>query len=318
MKGNESKQNSKPDNSVEYVGKFSEYLKKAASGKVLYLIKELLSHIHQVCVECESDRIRCMLRPICGKSRPYLSIRLELGYSVDELPQFCLKQHLNYFSNFLKGKIKSPLYKDVKITVNQLLLLLDEIKPLSLFIPPMDQVEELFKIILNVVKNILPEAEIYAGPTHSYIHVFNSLIHINMKSGIVNLNPTDEPITSEEELKKLIDVYSRIYDLKVEIIEEMYGFWYLDFFIKKLESGKPLEKEEMEILKFYRQKLELKSDYTTYTIIENEVHCIIDIPTPGKTTVNRMLTAGMVNYFFKIISDSRKILKEKFETPIQQ
>ncbi|MEM2109445.1 MAG: hypothetical protein QW327_03050 [Candidatus Odinarchaeota archaeon] len=318
MKGNESKENNKPDNSLEYIGKFSEYLKKAESGKVLYLLKELLSHINQVCIECESDRIRCMLRPICGKSRPYLSIRLELGYATEVLPQFCLKQHLNYFSNFLKNKIKGPLYKDVKITVNQFLLLLDGIKPLSLFIPPMDQVEELFKIILRVVKNILPEAEIYPGHIHSYIHVFNSLIHINMKSGIVNLNPTDEPITSEEELKKLIDVYSRIYDLKVEIIEEMYGFWYLDFFIKKLESGKPLEKEEMEILNFYRQKLESRSDYTTYTIIENELHCIIDIPTPGKTTVNRMLNPGVVNYFFKIIADSRKILKEKFETPIRQ
>ncbi|WEU39931.1 MAG: hypothetical protein OdinLCB4_005535 [Candidatus Odinarchaeum yellowstonii] len=310
----ENKQLKKDEKEVEfqYISKFSEYLKKGASSRVLYLLKELLTHINVVCLECESDKMRCMLRPMCGKSRPYLSIRLELGYRIEELPQFCLQQHLNYFSNFLRGKIKGNVFKDVKITIGQLLTLLDEIKPLSIYIPPIDQREEIFKIILNMVKTIIPEAETYIGGSHGYISVFNSLIHIDMKNGMVNLNPSDEPVSSPDELKKLVEIYSKIYNIKVEVIEEAYGFWYLDFLIKKLEPGKSLEKEVIDMLRTTREKLEELSNYATFSIIEDELHCIVDVPAPGKSDLIRMLTPGLINNFFKIISSSLKILREKF------
>ncbi len=311
MQENITVQDNKSKEDLQYISKFSEYLKRGATSKVLYLVKELLTHITQVCVECESDRIRCMLRPMCGKSRPYLSIRLELGYRIEELPQFCLQQHLNYFRNFLKGKVKGSVFKDVKITISQLLMLLDDIKPLSIYIPPIDQSEEIFKIILNIVKKIIPEAEIYHGNIHSYISVFGSLIHIDLKSGMVNLNPSDEPLTSPDELKTLVEIYSKIYNIKVEIIEEMYGFWYLDFFVKKLEPGKALEKEEMDTLRVFRKKLEEYSNYATFSIIEDELHCIVDIPTPGKNDVSRMLTPGVIHAFFKIIADYTRISKEE-------
>ncbi len=313
LQDNNLAQNSKNEVNPHYISKFAEYLKKGATSKIIYLLKELLTHIKAVCLECESDRIRCILKPMCGKSRPYLSIRLELGYRIEELPQFCLKQHLNYFSNFLKGKVKGRVFKDVKITISQLLMVLDEIKPLSIYIPPLDQNEEIFKIILNIVKTIIPEAEIYPGNEHSYISVFGTLIHINLKSGMVNLNPSDEPITSPDELKKLIEIYSKIYNIKVDIIEEIYGFWYLDFFIKKIESEKSLEKKEMDMLRAARRKLEAHSNYATFSIIEDELHCIVDIPAPGKNDVIKMLDPELINTFFKIIKDYLGILKKSVE-----
>lgn len=302
------------DKDFEYSDKLSKYLfQKGGKEKVLSLLNELLTHINEVCEECERDRIRCALKPLCGKSRPFLTTRLEIGYVIEELPQFCLKQHLNYIKNFLKGKIKASVYKDVKMTISQFITIMNEIKPIPLFIPPGDQPEELIKVLFKAVKEIIPNATIFQGSPISYIYAYETLLGVDVDSRIVNLNPADDPVTSEEELKMLIKALCHIYNIQVDLIEEMYGFWYIDFYVKNLGSQRALIKQELELLRISRGKLEELSDYVTYTIREKEIHCLVDIASPGRNPKGKLLTTELIKNFFKIISEVKNKLQSVTE-----
>ncbi|MHA1409053.1 MAG: hypothetical protein ACTSQY_01810 [Candidatus Odinarchaeia archaeon] len=290
----------------KYSDLLSKYLiREGGRERVLALLQELLLHMNEVCETCQQDRIRCALKPLCGPSRPFLITRIELGFKSEELPQFCLKQYLNYIKNFLTGKIKYVELKDIKLTLGQFFSLLQEIRPIPVYIPPRDQPDELIKVLFDTVKKTLDNVLVFKGKDHSYLWMLNTLIHIDMTSRIITINPTDDPITSEEELKQAIITLSTIYDIPVEIIEEMYGFWYINFFIKKIKTKRILTKEELETLRISREKLEQHTDYAVYNIREQKIHALVDIASPGRNPKGKRLTMGTLRKIFDIIKETR-------------
>jgi hypothetical protein len=204
--------------------------------------------------------------------------------------------------------------KDAKLTLGQFFSILSEIKSVPAYIPPRDQPEELIKVLFETLKKVLTKAQIFEGKSHSYIHYDNILIHVNMDSRIITINPTDNPITSEEELKQTINTLASIYNIPIEIIEEMYGFWYIKFSVKELKTERQLNKEELEILRVSREKLEQFSDYAIYNIRKKEIDALVDIASPGKNPRGKRLTVGLIRKFFEIIDDTKNKLKTVKET----
>ena len=67
---------------------------------MMQLNKLLFKELREYCLECEDDRMICVLSPQCPK-RILLKVRIEANAGFEDLPQFCYSQAVNNIRRYL-------------------------------------------------------------------------------------------------------------------------------------------------------------------------------------------------------------------------
>ncbi|MFX1486047.1 MAG: hypothetical protein ACFFBS_02895 [Promethearchaeota archaeon] len=309
----------------DFIEKYGEKLVGFISSednreRVLSLVEELLSHICEVCVECESDRIKCAFKPICGSSRPFLNVMIDLGMSLDDLPQYCLQQRTSLIKRYLHGKIKYLSLRDAKMPLKLFLEIIPKARSLPLFVPknPKELVEVLkdeFKRNFQEMTITPDEGDDENSPNISekmmFVSVDGKLLYLDLENGIATINPLNDPVDSEGKLRLLIRHLAKISNLDVDIIEEMYGFWYLSFLIK--DKCTSLPKETVNSLKHYMTSLEPYSDYVTYRLDGTKLYLLVDVKPPGKSPLGKGIKTGTLNKIFELVQEAFQTLEKDSE-----
>ncbi|MFX1598874.1 MAG: hypothetical protein ACFFC5_07395 [Promethearchaeota archaeon] len=307
----------------DFIEKYGEKLAGFISSeenreRVLSLVEELLSHICEVCVECESDRIKCAFKPICGATRPFLNVMIDLGMSLNDLPQYCLQQRTNLIKRYLHGKIKYLSIKDAKIPLKLLLEIIPKARSLPLFVPKnpkelVDVLKDEFKRNFEEVTITPDEGDEKYSPNVSEKMMFASvdgkILYLNLENGTATINPLSDPIDSEPKLKLLIRHLAKVSNLDVDIIEEMYGFWYLSFLLKDKCTG--LAKEMIDSLKYYITTLEPYSDYVTYRLDGTKLYLLVDVKPPGKSPLGKAIKIRTLNKIFELVQEAFQTLEKE-------
>ena len=282
------------------------------SNSIEYIAREFLTLMKQKCEKCMRYRTECALNPHC-KDRRYINILVDLNVKPDELPSFCYLQHVRSVKNFLKEKPNLFDPVDAKIYLKDFLKIIGVKKALS---KNVERISSNLDVILGKLAKRHFHSD-YIESRNYYVFSFNESINlIDFDREIVTINLKYESPSSEEELHSFIIHYQKMFDLEVEIIEEIWGWWNLKItfanlnllkenlenFEEKLEkeikdgnaSLKAMKKKfknlkqlkqkiknfDKEIITSVIEKLEGLCDKVQYHEDENELVYLIDIKTP--------------------------------------
>lgn len=237
-----------------------------------FMSSEFLDMMRQKCEKCNKSRIECTFNPFCAE-RKLLSIQIVVGVDKKDLPDFCYSLHVENIAKYLTNKTYSIEPVDVKLFLPKFL----EILEIKINLDP-DSYEEICSEIVKKVSKY--KGTIYSSYRNEdtityFMFIADGVIyHIDFRRGIVTINLLNKVVTTEQELSDIIKLYSQHYNIKVEIIEEMEGWWYLKAFIpfKKLKN--------VNLLKDYKDKFQEFSDYVYYSVEGTIINYIIDVKTP--------------------------------------
>lgn len=100
-----------------------EYFSSADSETIDFTVKILVDAMEKICEECQRDRIRCSLDPMC-QERKYLMLLIEAGVPEEEYPQFCYsKKGEEIYRYFFKKTLIVPV-RDAVYPIHKLILYL--------------------------------------------------------------------------------------------------------------------------------------------------------------------------------------------------
>ncbi|NHI92713.1 MAG: hypothetical protein EAX96_09460 [Candidatus Lokiarchaeota archaeon] len=234
----------------KYSKQLSGYFEKNKdSNSMDYIAKEFLNLMKQKCEKCLRYRTECALNPHC-KDRRYVNILIDMEVKPDDLPSFCYLQHKRSIENILKGKpnLFDPI--DAKLYLIDFLQIVGVKKTLSgnmnRICSNLDQL--LPKLAPNFDSKLLEDKKLFIFTLN------DSLNLVDFNSEIVTINLKFEYPKSEEELKAFILLYQKMYHLDIEIIEEMWGWWYLKVIFPDLNELK-------ERIENFEQKIGFDSTY---------------------------------------------------------
>lgn len=278
-----------------------EYIKNVKNiENTDYITKEFLDLMKKhKCDLCNKNRIDCSFNPWCP-NRMYLSIMIDLDLKKDYLPDFCYSQHLWNLTNYLTGKVYNIDPIDVKLFLEDFMQVLE----INLKVePPMYN-----KICNEIVKkmgklkgkvNQAPRTE--TNRDYFLFIVDGILYHIDLKRLIVTVNLQNKVVQSEQELADIINLYGQHFNYKVEISEELMGWWYLKISI-------PVKKiKNVNIVQEYSEKLQELSEYIHYYLSNNIVNFVIDIKTPlNKNWRNLKFSIAKITKIFEVVTDFTK------------
>ncbi|MFX1294553.1 MAG: hypothetical protein ACFFD2_06845 [Promethearchaeota archaeon] len=226
-----------------------------------------------------------------------MSIQIDLGIDKKDLPDFCYSLHVNNISNYLMNKIYSIEPVDVKVFLSKFIEILGTKINLG-----SDSYEDISNELMKRVGKF--KGNIYSAYRNEdrisyFMFIADEVIYyIDFKRGIVTVNLQNKLITTEQELSDLINLYSQCYNIKVEIIEEMEGWWYLKASIqfKKLKSMNPIKESSEKFQEF--------SDYVYYSIDGNILNFVLDVKTPlNQNWKDKKLSAIKIKKIFEILND---------------
>ena len=307
--------------------------KNKDSNSMDYIAREFLNLMKQKCEKCLRYRTECALNPHC-KDRRYINILIDMGVKPDDLPSFCYLQHKRSIENILKSKPNLFDPTDAKLYLTDFLQILGVKKTLSKNI----------KRICNNLDMLLPKfasnfESIFLENKKLYIFSMNdSLNLIDFDSEIVTINLKHEYPKSEEELRSYILLYKKIFQLDIEIIEEMWGWWYIKVTFPNLNTLKKRLKHFedkvgadntydfpdlksirdkflklktiQEKIKIFEEietelhnKLESLSDHVQYYEEENDFIYLIDLKTPKNQNWNNYkFSVNKLSKIFEILA----------------
>ncbi|MHA1798664.1 MAG: hypothetical protein ACTSVY_09470 [Candidatus Helarchaeota archaeon] len=263
--------------SKKYFKGLTTYFKESKdSNSMDYIAREFLGLMKQKCEKCLRYRTECALNPHC-KDRKYINILISLNVKPDDLPGFCYLQHKRSIENLLKGKpnLFEPI--DAKLYLKDFLDIVGVKKTLSKNIR---RICHNLDILLPKLSPIFESR--YLEFDEIYIFSFNDMLNlIDFKVEVVTMNIKFEYPQSEEELKCYIALYQKIFNLDVEIIEEMWGWWYLKITIPDIKSiKKKINNFDVKLETEINNKLENLSDNFQYYEENNDLIYLIDLKTP--------------------------------------
>jgi len=234
-----------------------------------YVTREFLDLMKKhKCDLCNKNRIDCSFNPWCP-NRMYLSIMIDLDLKKDYLPDFCYSQHLWNLNNYLTGKVYNIEPIDIKLFLEDFIQLLE----INLKIEPTMYNEIVKKMTKQKGKvNSIPRRE---KETDYFLLIADGILyHLDLNRLIVTVNLQNKVVQTEQELADIINLYGQYYNLKVEIIEELMGWWYL-------KISTPMKKlKNINILQEYSEKLQEFSEYAYSYLNDSMATFIIDIKTP--------------------------------------
>ncbi len=288
--------------SKKYSKEFNEYLEKFNElGSIDYVSREFLGLMRQKCYNCNKSRVECAFQPHC-ENRKYMNVMIEMKVNLNDIPAFCYSQQLRNIKDFLDGKAHLIEPIDYKLFLSDFIELLS----IKLKIESKNY-EKLLNEITTKIKNM--KGKIYKihrkGEKFNYFMLIAGgiIYYIDLMKEVVTVNLQNKAIETENELKDIIKLYCQYFNIDVEIIEEMAGWWYLKttFPSKKLKSDK--------IFYDYKEKIQEFSNFINFFQEDAIVYFLIDIKTPlSQNWKHSRLTVIKLGEIFKSLNElSKKI-----------
>jgi len=106
----------------------------------------------------------------------------------------------------------------------------------------------------------------------------------------------------------LIRHLAKVSSLDVNIIEESFGFWYLNFLLR--DKSTSLGKEIIDSLKYYITTLEPYSDYVTYRLDGTKLYLLVDVKPPGKSPLGKAIKMKTLNKIFDVVQEAWQTLEK--------
>lgn len=264
-----------------------------------YILQDFLDLLREKCNNCNKSRVECAFQPHC-ENRKYMNTQVHLKVDPNDLPAFCYSQQVRNINDYLNKKpflIEPVDYKIFLSDFNELLKIKTRFDPKNF--------DKLGKEITRKISNLKGKTyniQTKEDSKNYFMLIADGIIYfIDLKKEIVTVNLKNKALETEHELSDIINLYSQYYDIKIEIIEEMTGWWYLkaSFPSKKVKSD--------DILKEYKEKIEKFSEYVHYYIDSDTIHFLIDIKTPlNNKWKDFKFSASKIHEIFKLLNEISK------------
>ncbi|MFX0140291.1 MAG: hypothetical protein ACFFDN_42010 [Candidatus Hodarchaeota archaeon] len=283
--------------SKKYSKEFNTYLEKFNElGSIDYISQEFLGLMRQKCYNCNKSRVECAFQPHC-ENRKYINVMIEMKVNLNDIPAFCYSQQLRNIKDFLDGKAYLIEPIDYKVFLSDFINLLNIKMKLEL--------KNYDKILNEIIKKISDlKGNVYKiqrkGEKINYFMLIAEgyIYYFDLKKAIVTINLHNKAIQTEDELKNIIDLYSQYYNIEIEIIEEMTGWWYIKAAIpsKKLKSDK--------IINDYKEKIQEFSEFVNFYSEDSLIYFLIDIKTPlNQKWKDNKLSVSKLSEIFKLLNE---------------
>lgn len=196
-----------------------------------FLLSDVLGKMETTCEECQRDRMRCTLRPLCP-DRVFLNILVAVGAAIEDLPPFCYQVHLRNLDAYLKSKAQRAHEKEPRYP-------LDYFERLVAF-KKGSPAANMRAFGAYLQKETQSKVHSYALDDRWYLGVGNGIFVVDPSRGTVSLDP-DGDIVHRPALETLIVLLAEIHRLDVTILKDLESTWYLRVTTGPLNEGRLAE-----------------------------------------------------------------------------
>lgn len=227
-----------------------------------FLLSDLLSKMETTCEECQRDRMRCTLRPLCP-DRVFLNILVALGAAIDDFPSFCYQVHLRNLDAYLKSKAQRTHEKEPRYPLRYFgeLIAFKKDSPAA----------NMRAFAAYLQKETQSQVHSYALDDRWYLGVGNGIFVVDLNRQMVSLDP-DGDIVQRPALETLIVLLAEIHKLDVTILKDLESTWYL-----RVSSG-PLKADQLaEAVRPRLHKLEESWSYVTAQTNDHETEVFVGL-----------------------------------------
>ncbi|MHA1378481.1 MAG: hypothetical protein ACTSRG_08875 [Candidatus Helarchaeota archaeon] len=288
--------------SKKYSGEFAKFLEKFNElGSLEYISNEFLSLMRQKCFNCNKNRVECAFQPHC-ENRKFLNIMIHIKMNLNDIPSFCYSQQLRNIKDFLNGKAYLIEPVDYKVFLQDFIEILD-IKLKSKSVDYNFLKNEIIKNI-SILKGKVYSVDRKMKNSRYFMFLADSIIYqIDFEQEVVTINLNEKIVETEEELSEIINLYSQYFNIDVEIVEEMVGWWYLKIAL----PSKRLKSEN--ILVEYKEKIQEISEFANFFPENGTIIFLIDLKTPKnlKWKNLKFKVSDLFNIFKLLNNLSKKI-----------
>jgi hypothetical protein len=247
--------------------------------------------IMALCNKCQSDRLVCALKPLCG-DRKYTSLLADMGASEDEIKKthaFCLSNHLSRLSDISENKEPLSSVKDAKFPLSAFVrvVLTDSKKnpSVSSFSSGRIGSKELLQLSEQAMTRVLG-GPIVVHEDESFLILGgkNGIIQVDIGKQVVTLNPENELIRDSTHLRSVVEVLSTMYSLDIGIETTVEGIYNLNIVFEMPDETKEREQVAEELGRSARK---LRDEGTFSTVLrsakEDHVKMLIELRPPVGT-----------------------------------
>lgn len=306
------------------------FVKEDLQKKLLPFSQSALELFRKYCFEeCnDSDRLKCILRPcqeiIDGNNRRLLDLYIDSGIKKKDLPLFCYSQRQQTVSKILSGKERRQGKNiDKKIFLEDFLDILfpNASKPLKRAL----QRKQTFIKTFTGRLDEMDEFTLYSSQDDYLLFSNqNEIFFMDLNRNMVTLNPGEHRIREMPELAGFTSFFNQKYDLQTELIENGFGWNYIQFQVYK--SKKIFTKEEKS--KLQKFLLEIRKDktglFSAFYIADQAVQVSADIyynnvGSKGYLIHNeKKLLVSSLEEIFSVMKSLQDDIAQKLEEPIEK
>jgi hypothetical protein len=227
-----------------------------------FLLSDVLSKMETTCEECQRDRMRCTLRPMCP-DRVFLNILIALQAAISDLPPFCYQVHLRNLDTYLKSKAQRTHEKEPRYPLRYFGEFITFKKD--------DPAANMRAFAAYLQKETQSEVHSYALDDRWYLGVGTGIFVVDLDRQIVSLDP-DGDIVPRPALETLIVLLAETHKLDVTVLKDLESTWYL-----RLSSGSLKADEVVDIVQPRLRKLEQSWSYVASQTNDHETEVLVGL-----------------------------------------
>jgi hypothetical protein len=227
-----------------------------------FMLSDVLRQMETTCEECQRDRMRCTLRPLCPE-RVFLNILVALGAALDDFPQFCYQVHLRNLEAYLKSKAQRTHENEPRYPLQYFRGLIPFKK---------DKPEANMRAFAAYLQKAT-QSKVYSDALNDrwYFGVGKGIFVADLSREFVSLDP-DGDIVPRPALEPLISLIAKIHRLDVTILKDMESTWYL-----RVSFRPPKTDQLAEVVQPRLQKLEENWSYVAMQTNDNETEILVGL-----------------------------------------
>nr|MDO8135575.1 hypothetical protein [Candidatus Njordarchaeum guaymaensis] len=217
--------------------KLMEFYRKGKERPLMDALTAMMAEaIMTLCDKCQSDRLVCALKPLCG-DRKYTSLLADMGATDDEIKKthaFCFSNHLSRLSDISENREPLGSVKDAKFPLSTFVRVILARSKKDISDPSLSSGELDPKRLSELLEQVMTRA--LGRPIVTYkdnllllLGGKNGIIQIDLNKKVATLNPENELIGNNAHLKSVVQILSSLYSLDVKIEEVIKGLDYLNF-----------------------------------------------------------------------------------------
>ncbi len=244
----------------------SEFFSTASEETINFTVRILVDAMEKICAQCQSDRIRCSLDPMC-EERKYLMLLIEAGVPEEEYPQFCYaKKGEEIYRYFFKRTLVVPV-RDAVYPIHKLIAYLFQKKGIKKIgeIVRSKNFNEFSKLLVDNLSKVWKSVDtwVYNERLYMVLDGYKSLTIFDFETDLAYINIVNRTIENIEEYLYLTEKLLKINNLHYKLLSAHAGSIYLRILTNHEEE------EKVPHLNFEILKKAIKN-YTSYVHIKEE------------------------------------------------